>query len=125
MNLIERLNSPIRFHLVHFRSADLSEKLHFGRFWHAFPVGTGFLIDQDEKDTFTAHFPLPEGASEALDPHEVVYRMLGGCLGTWPIKIDEVLASSEWQPSFAIAEKYSTETGRVHLAGDAGIIPPP
>jgi hypothetical protein len=123
MNLTEHFNSPVRFYLVHFRSMELAETLHFGRFWHAFPVGTGFLIDQDEKDTFTVHYPLQEGVSEVLDPHEVVHKMLGGCLGKWSIRIDEVLASSEWQPSFGIVERYSTETGRVHLSGDAGILP--
>ncbi|RAH51758.1 hypothetical protein BO85DRAFT_454603, partial [Aspergillus piperis CBS 112811] len=82
---------PVRFYLVHFRSTELAQKLHFGHFWHAFPVATGFLIDQDEKDTFTAHYPLPAGITEPMDPREIVYKMLGGCLGKWQFKIDEVL----------------------------------
>ncbi|KAL2796952.1 FAD binding domain-containing protein [Aspergillus keveii] len=116
---------PVRFYLVHFRSAELAQKLKFGRFWHAFPVGTGFMIDQDEKDTFTAHYPIPDGMHESLDPREVVYKMLGGCLGRWEIKIDEVLVHSEWQPSFSVAETYSTEKGHVLLAGDAAHRNPP
>ncbi|KAJ0417538.1 FAD binding domain-containing protein [Aspergillus carlsbadensis] len=116
---------PVRFYLVHFRSTELAQKLQFGRFWHAFPVGTGFLIDQDEKDIFTAHYPLPDGMNEKLDPREVVYKMLGGCLGRWEIKIDQVLVHSEWQPSFSVAESYSSEKGRVLLAGDAAHRNPP
>ncbi|KAL3477473.1 FAD binding domain-containing protein [Aspergillus californicus] len=116
---------PVRFYLVHFRSAELARNLHFGRFWHAFLVGTGFLIDQDEKDTFTAHYPLPEGVSGPLDPREIVYKMLGGCLGKWIVKIDEILVHSEWQPSFSVAERYYSENGRVILAGDAAHRNPP
>ncbi|KAL2807903.1 FAD binding domain-containing protein [Aspergillus granulosus] len=116
---------PVRFYLVHFRSAELARNLHFGRFWHAFPVGTGFLIDQDEKNTFTAHYPLTDDMVGPVDPHVVVHKMLGGCLGKWPIKIDEILVHSEWQPSFSVAESYSTENGRVLLAGDAAHRNPP
>jgi FAD-dependent monooxygenase len=78
------------------------------------------MIDQDEKDTFTAHYPLRDVMQKALDPREVVYKMLGGCLGKWEIKIDEVLVHSEWQPSFSVARTYSSDKGRVLLAGDAG-----
>ncbi|KAJ5934449.1 hypothetical protein N7466_003996 [Penicillium verhagenii] len=116
---------PARFHLTHFRSAELAERLHFGRFWHAFPVGAGFVIDQDEKDTFTAHYPLTGGVTDPTDPYEVVYKVLGGCLGEWRIKIDEILVHSEWQPSFSIAERYCTHGGRVMLAGDAAHRNPP
>ncbi|PCG97466.1 Monooxygenase, FAD-binding [Penicillium occitanis (nom. inval.)] len=117
---------PARFYLVHFKSAELAKNLQFGRFWHAFPAGTGFLIDQDEKSTFTAHYPLQDNISGSdLDPHDVVYKMIGGCLGSWQIKIDGVLVHSEWQPSFSIAERYSTANGRVFLAGDAAHRNPP
>ncbi|KAJ5100578.1 hypothetical protein N7456_006630 [Penicillium angulare] len=116
---------PVRFYLVHFRSAELAQKLNFGRFWHAFPVGTGFIIDQDEKDTFTAHYPLADGDTEPTDPYRMVYKVLGGCLGEWQIKIDEVLVHSKWQPSFSIAESYCTENGRVLLAGDSAHRNPP
>lgn len=117
------INSPVRFYLVHFKSAELAKRLHFGRFWHAFPVGTGFLIDQDEKDTFTAHYPLNGEENKPIDPRQIVYKMLGGCLGEWRIKIDEVLVHGEWQPSFSIAESYCTDIGRVMLAGDSGRTP--
>ncbi|KAJ5746824.1 hypothetical protein N7520_012006 [Penicillium odoratum] len=117
---------PTRFYLVHFRSAQLARELHFGRFWHAFPAGTGFLIDQDDKDTFTAHYPLTDDEKgSTLDPHEVVYKMLGGFQGKWPILIDDVLIHSEWQPSFSVAETYSSKNGHVLLAGDAAHRNPP
>lgn len=78
------------------------------------------MIDQDEKDTFTAHYPLEGESGDCIDPHEIVYKTLGGSNGRWPIVIDEILVHSEWQPSFSIAEKYSTDGCRVFLAGDAG-----
>ncbi|KAJ5710575.1 hypothetical protein N7488_004731 [Penicillium malachiteum] len=62
----------VRFYLVHFKSAELAQRLHFGRFWHAFPVLNGFLIDQDEKNTFTAHYPLSNETAEPIDPQEIV-----------------------------------------------------
>ncbi|KAL4916619.1 FAD binding domain-containing protein [Aspergillus aurantiobrunneus] len=117
---------PVRLYLVHFRSKHLASALRFGRFWHAFPAGGGFVIDQDGRDTFTAHYPLAEGESSAsLDPREVVYRVLGGYAGRWEVDIDSVLVHSEWQPSFGIAEKYATDAGRVVLAGDAAHRSPP
>ncbi|KAJ5175577.1 uncharacterized protein N7482_001454 [Penicillium canariense] len=117
---------PARFYLIHFRSAQLARELSFGRFWHAFTAGTGFLIDQDEKDTFTAHYPLTDDEKDGfLDPHEVIHKVLGGSKGKWPILIDEVLVHSEWQPSFSLAEDYSSKNGRVLLAGDAAHRNPP
>lgn len=104
-----------RFYLVHFRSQELAEKLTFGRPWHIFPIHSGFIIDQDGKDTFTAHYPvskLPPGTK--IDPREVVYRTLND-----KFKLDEVLVHSEWTPNFSIAEQYHTDSLRVLLAGDA------
>lgn len=117
---------PVRLYLIHFRSKQLAAALHFGRFWHAFLATGGFVIDQDGKDTFTAHYPLSEGeSSNTLDPREVIHRVLGGYNGSWRITIDEVLVHSEWQPNFSIAEKYRTDGGRVFLAGDAAHRSPP
>ncbi|OJI99385.1 hypothetical protein ASPVEDRAFT_50850 [Aspergillus versicolor CBS 583.65] len=117
---------PVRLYLVHFRSKQLASTLRFGRFWHAFLATGGFVIDQDGKDTFTAHYPLSEGeSSRTLDPREVIQRVLGGYNGPWRITIDEVLVHSEWQPNFGIAEKYCTDGGRVFLAGDAAHRSPP
>ncbi|PYH42624.1 FAD/NAD(P)-binding domain-containing protein [Aspergillus saccharolyticus JOP 1030-1] len=118
---------PMRFHLVHFRSQQLARSFPFGRCWHIFPTSGGFILDQDDVDTFTAHFPvhlLPEGN---LDPKEVVYRTLGGPHPSEKavIQIDEILVHSTWTPNFSIAEKYVSDGGRVVLAGDAAHQTPP
>lgn len=60
---------------------------------------------------------LPKGT---VDPCEVVYRTLAGPGERYEIKVDEVLAHSEWTPSFSIAEQYHTDSLKVFLAGDAG-----
>ncbi|KAL2851576.1 hypothetical protein BJY01DRAFT_232846 [Aspergillus pseudoustus] len=90
-------NSPTRFYLVDFRSAQLAQSRPFGRFWHVFPVGNGFIIDQDDQDTFTAHY----------------------------IAIDSILVHGRWQPSFRIVDSYISDGGRVLLAGDAAHRTPP
>ncbi|KAL4998554.1 FAD binding domain-containing protein [Aspergillus recurvatus] len=131
---------PARLHLVHFRSRALASILDRSksRFWHAFPAGSGFLIDQDGKDTFTAHCPLKakEGASGTgdhdplsnLDPKTAIYRVLGGHGATgrcWELPIDDILVDSTWQPSLGIAAAYSTPSLLVFLAGDSAHLSPP
>ncbi|KAL4762175.1 FAD binding domain-containing protein [Aspergillus foveolatus] len=132
---------PARFHLVHFRSRALASILdrNKSRFWHAFPTGSGFLIDQDGKDTFTAHCPLTEDEARVssagdrdlppnLDPKSTIGRVLGGYGVTrqcWELPIDEILVDSIWQPSLGIAAAYSTPSLLVFLAGDAGHLSPP
>ncbi|KAL6234585.1 hypothetical protein BDW75DRAFT_161366 [Aspergillus navahoensis] len=131
---------PARFQLVHFRSRALASILDRSksRFWHAFPAGSGFLIDQDGKDTFTAHCPLKENEGDSgagdhdppsnLDPRTAIYRVLGGHGVTghcWEIPIDEILVHSTWQPSLGIAAAYSTPSLLVFLAGDSAHLSPP
>ncbi|KAL4976858.1 FAD binding domain-containing protein [Aspergillus desertorum] len=132
---------PARFHLVHFRSKALASILdrNKSRFWHAFPAGSGFLIDQDGKDTFTAHCPLTEneaGASgtgeqdtpSGLDPRAAIYRVLGGHGVTgryWELSIDEILVDSTWQPSLGVSAAYSNPSLLVFLAGDSAHLSPP
>ncbi|KAL4748543.1 hypothetical protein BDW72DRAFT_214729 [Aspergillus terricola var. indicus] len=132
---------PARFHLVHFRSKALASTLDRSksRFWHAFPAGSGFLIDQDGKDTFTAHCPLTEDEAGVLstgdrnpppnlDPKTTIWRVLGGHGVTgqcWELPIDEILVDSVWQPSLGIAAAYSTPSLLVFLAGDSAHISPP
>ncbi|KAL4903291.1 hypothetical protein BDW74DRAFT_54084 [Aspergillus multicolor] len=129
---------PARLQLVHFRSKVLASILddNNSRFWHAFPAGSGFLIDQDNKDTFTAHYPLPpselpsEGPSKvrasgdhdaihdaipALNPHEVIYRVIRDHTHhpkhprtPWNIPVDQILVSSLWNPRLGISSAYST-----------------
>ncbi|KAL3467716.1 FAD binding domain-containing protein [Aspergillus heterothallicus] len=119
---------PTRYYLVHFRSAQLAESPPFGRFWHAFPVGGGFIIDQDSRDTFTAHYILPDdddGTSASLDPRGIIYSTLGGYAGPHQITIDSILIHGRWQPSFGIVDSYISDGGRVLLAGDAAHRTPP
>ena len=94
----------------------------FGRFWHFFPPAPGFAIDQDHDDTYTTHWSFDDTKIDAtqIDPKEAAYSVLGGAAGPYRFKIDEVLASSTWRPNFAIVEKYTSKSGRVLLAGDAG-----
>ncbi|KAL4742431.1 FAD binding domain-containing protein [Aspergillus similis] len=132
---------PARFHLVHFRSRALASILDGSksRFWHAFPAGSGFLIDQDGKDTFTAHCPLTEDEAgdlstgednrpPNLDPKTTIWRVLGGHGVTgqcWELPIDEILVDSVWQPSLGITAAYSTPSLLVFLAGDSAHLSPP
>lgn len=111
---------PMRFHLVHFKSKELSENLPFGRFWHIFAANGGFIIDQDHKYTFTAHFPVNLLKPDETDPREIIYSVLGAVGEKYRIKIDEILVDSEWTPNFSIADQYHTDNLRVFLAGDAG-----
>jgi hypothetical protein len=114
------ISRPIKFHLVHFKSRELSETLPFGRFWHIFASNGGFIIDQDHNDTFTAHFPVHLLDEAETDPREIIYRVLGAGGNKHRIRIDEILVDSEWTPNFSIADQYHTDNLRVFLAGDAG-----
>ena len=90
-------------------------------FWHIFPINSGFIIDQDSKDTFTALYPVNKLLpGTKIDPREVVYRTLDS-----KFKIDEVLVHSEWTPNSSIAKQYHRQSQRVFIAGDeAHRIPP-
>jgi len=109
-------------YLVHFRSKELAKLRPYGRFWHViFPSG-GFMIDQDEEDTFTCHLPIYDLHTDVskIDPREAAYECLGGTVGPFRFEIDEVLVHSAWRPNFCIAEKYKSDGGRVLLIGDSG-----
>ncbi|KAL4883484.1 FAD binding domain-containing protein [Aspergillus karnatakaensis] len=123
---------PLRLHLVHFRSPYLSAYLDSNskRYWHAFPASGGFLIDQDGRDTFTAHYPLtsPQTSdSESPNPHETISKVLTGMHEPFSIPDSEVriLVHSTWTPSFALAETYSSKSKLVILAGDSAHRTPP
>jgi FAD-dependent monooxygenase len=106
-------------YLVHFRSKELAKLRPYGRFWHVlFPSG-GFMVDQDEEDTFTCHLPIYDLHTDVskIDPREAAYECLGGTVG--PFRF-EVLVHSAWRPNFCIAEKYKSDGGRVLLVGDSG-----
>lgn len=112
---------PIALFLVHFRSQELAYNLPFGKFWHMFPPFGGFIIDQDDNGTFTAHMVLDSLDQDVskIDPYEWVYKCFGGAGEPHRFKIDEILVTSAWRPNFSIAEHYLSPGGRVMLAGDA------
>ena len=103
------------------RFSDLSSSRHI---FFTNPEGSlgGAIIAQDEIDTWTTHLFLPidstEDASE-LTSEEVVYRVLGGMYGPYPITIDKILVRSVWRPVIAVTESWSGPHGRVFLAGDS------
>lgn len=47
-----------------------------------------------------------------LDPEQVVYKVLGGSVGPYPIKIDQILVTSTWRPNICIADEYISPKGR-------------
>ncbi len=67
-------------YLVHFTSKELANLRSFGRFWHGCPPNGSFIVDQDEKDTFTTHKFLADinADTSKIDPAEMVYDVLGG-----------------------------------------------
>ena len=86
-----------------------------------FPPFGGFIIDQNENDTFTVHMALDSLDQDVskIDPYEWVYKCFGGAGEPYRFQIDEILVSSVWRPNFAIAERYLSRGGRVVLVGDA------
>ncbi|KAJ4194764.1 hypothetical protein NW759_016480 [Fusarium solani] len=112
--------APMAMFLVHFKSRDLTRLHKQGQFWHIFFTAGSVIISQDEVDTWTAHLPISLDTDwKSLDPRESVYKVLGGSHGPFPIKIDEVLVCSAWRPSIAIAQRYTSDSLRVFLVGDA------
>ena len=86
-----------------------------------FPPFAGYIIDQDEEETFTVHMGLDslEQDVSKIDPYDWVCKCFGGAGEPYRFKIDEVLVSSAWSPNFSIVEHYTSPDGRVLLAGDA------
>lgn len=63
---------------------------------------------------------LPADADlDSLNPEGVVQRALGGSLQPTNLKIDEIVTVSNWRPGIFLANKFTSEKGRVFLAGDA------
>ncbi|KAF5541292.1 FAD binding domain-containing protein [Fusarium mexicanum] len=56
---------------------------------------------------------------KSLDPEEVIAQVLGGSGDPCPITVDEILVSSCWRPSIAVADQFASKSLRVFLAGDS------
>ncbi|KAL7907286.1 FAD-dependent monooxygenase [Trichoderma velutinum] len=119
---------PGRALLIHFKSRDLTRLQKQGQFWHIFFPKTveeggsmkGAIIAQDEIDTWTIHrFLSADFDDSQLSSEDAVYSTLGGAGEPFPIKIDEVLVRSTWNPSVAIAQNFMGPKQRIFLAGDA------
>jgi FAD-dependent monooxygenase len=54
-----------------------------------------------------------------MDPEKAVYDVLGGAVGSYPIKIDKILVTSAWRPNICIAESYASASQRIFLSGAA------
>ena len=63
---------PIALFLVHFCSQELARDRPFGNVWHMFPPFGGFIINQDEEGTFTAHMALDslDQDTSKIDPYK-------------------------------------------------------
>jgi hypothetical protein len=108
---------------VHFRSRDLEKMQSQGDFWHLMLIlNGGFLIAQDEIDTYTLHRMIPPGGDLQIgNPEEFINETLGGGVGPpFNLKVDEVITSGQWQSDLSIADSFRSDRGRVFLAGDAG-----
>ncbi|KAH7161945.1 FAD binding domain-containing protein [Dactylonectria estremocensis] len=112
--------TPVAMFLVHFKSRDLSALHKQGQFWHIFFTSGSVIISQDEVNTWTVHLPISLDTDwKSLDPEKAIADVLGGSLAPHPIKVDEILVSSSWQPSIAVAERYASDSLRVFLSGDS------
>ncbi|KAL5339789.1 FAD binding domain-containing protein [Aspergillus crustosus] len=115
---------PGAMHLIHFKSLDLTRLHTQGQFWHLFLTNGSILISQNELDTWTLHRPIPLNADididiSSVDAKQAIYESLGGEFTAYKIEIDEILVTSIWRPTIAIAERYVSEHHRVFLAGDS------
>ncbi|MFE0153503.1 FAD-dependent monooxygenase [Nonomuraea sp. NPDC059007] len=100
--------------MVHFKSRDLNTLHRHGRFWHYFAFRY-VIIAQDEVDTWTVHVNGMDPTEFDPPPADPAAFALGTMQAD--LKIDKVLLTSRWRPSFVIADHY--RAGRVLIAGDS------
>jgi FAD binding domain/Aromatic-ring hydroxylase, C-terminal len=96
---------------VYLRSADPAWRGHGRAFLKILASGLT-LVSRDERDTWTATFPLPPDWSPGDDPVALVRQRLGV-----EVAIDQVINVAYWQGCLGVADDY--RAGRVFVAGDA------
>jgi 2-polyprenyl-6-methoxyphenol hydroxylase-like FAD-dependent oxidoreductase len=107
---VEDIGPSARHCDVYFTSTDPVLRRH-GRYFLSVIAGGVTLVSRDEKDTWTAAFPLAPGVERAEDPVRELRERLGAQLSL------EVLDVAYWQGRLGVADEY--RRGRVLLAGDA------
>ncbi|KAE8323361.1 FAD-binding monooxygenase [Aspergillus sergii] len=116
---------PAAFFMVHFQSKELTKLSPFCKWWHAFGLHGGFMIDQDDVDTYTCHEPCSADAATIRKlqehPEETPYRVPGSLGKPYKFKIDKIMLANAWRPNFGLADSYVSRDGhgRVFLCGDA------
>jgi 2-polyprenyl-6-methoxyphenol hydroxylase-like FAD-dependent oxidoreductase len=98
-------------YMVHFRSTALDVLQRWGVAWH-YQSGTGTLIAQNDRDTWTLQrWLFPDMDPATLRPEDLLEEWAG-------TKFEyEILQANPWSAHFVVAESY--RAGRVALAGDA------
>ena len=100
-------------YLIHFRSTAREVLQRWGIAWHYQSPPFGILICQDDREIWTLHGVIPEGAGpEAVDPRELLSRFLGTEIEC------EILQANLFDAHLLLADRY--REGRVFLAGDFG-----
>lgn len=97
--------------MVHFQSEDRALLQRFGIAWHA-QTGSGALIAQNDRDTWTLQAFLPPGVNgEELDADTVLTEWMGTDFDY------RIIVANPWWAHFLVADSYRNQ--RVFLAGDA------
>lgn len=108
---VEAIGPTSRHCDVYFRSSDPALRRH-GRFFLAVVAAGLILVSRDERDTWTASYPLADDAPMSADPVAVIKQRLG-----IEFTVDAVMSVIEWRGRLAVAESY--RRGGVLIAGDA------
>ena len=98
---------------IYFRSDDAGLR-RWGRSFITTSSRGITLVSRDEKELWTASFPIPDDGSIDLDdPVAILTEKLGA-----PVAVTEVLSVNRWQGALSVSSAY--RNGRVFLAGDSG-----
>ena len=103
-----------RMYMIHFKSPDRAFFERFGQAWHiqSAAAGSGTIISQNDRDTWTIHIPLSGGIdADTLDPREMLFKAVGGEFEC------EIVVANAWRPRLCVADSFGA--GRVWMAGDS------